>query len=53
VNGEGDLTLAITAPPVSQIKGHASGRINTQNEAIGGTQCTSTYKRKRTVDSRN
>jgi hypothetical protein len=50
VNVEGNLTVAIAAPPVSQTKGCGPGRSNHQSEVTGGPKHTSTYKRKCTFD---
>jgi hypothetical protein len=50
VNVEGNLTVAIARPSLSQTKGRGRGRINLESELTGSALCTSMYKRKRTVD---
>jgi hypothetical protein len=50
VNVEGDYTIAIATPPVSQTKGRCPGRSNLQSEVTSSVKCTSTYKQKGTVD---
>jgi hypothetical protein len=53
VNVEGDYMVAIAVLPVSQTKGRGPGRSNLQSEVTSSVKCTSTYKRKRTVDGCN
>jgi hypothetical protein len=50
VNVDGNFMVATAALPMSQRKGCHPGRSNLQSELIGGAKCTSTYKRKCTVD---
>jgi hypothetical protein len=50
VNVDGNLTVAIAAPPLSQTKGRGRGSSNIVSEAGDSGIHTSTYKRKRTVE---
>jgi hypothetical protein len=50
VNVEGNLIVAITAPPLSQTKGCGCGKSNLESEVTGSAIRTSTYKRKCTID---
>jgi hypothetical protein len=50
VNVDGNLTVCIAAPPLSQTKGCGCGRSNLESEVGGSVIRTSTYKHKLTVD---
>jgi hypothetical protein len=50
VNVDGNLTVAIGAPPLSQTKGRGHGRSNIVSDVGDSTISTSMYKRKRTVE---
>jgi hypothetical protein len=50
VNLDGNLMVAIAAPPLSQTKGCGHGRRNIESEVGGSVIRTSTYKRKPTDD---
>jgi hypothetical protein len=50
VNVDGNLTVAIAAPPLSQTKGCGRGRSNIVSEVGDSAIHTSTYKQKRTIE---
>jgi hypothetical protein len=50
VNVDGNLTIAIATPPLSQTKGDGRGRSNLQSEVGGSAIHASTYKHKHPID---